>query len=956
MNLIRLLCCCIILFSIPYCASQVKAIGLPELKNFKKSEYRGGTQNWAIDQDKNGNLYFANNNGLLQFDGTSWRKYTIPNQSLIRTVKVAKDGKIFVGGYNEFGYFEANEKGKLKYHSVSVLVDRRKISLIDFIWKLHIINDEVYFQSFERLYIYKKGKLKIIEAPNRFQFSFIVNDRLYLQDMSKGIMVFQNDNLLALTNTTLFNNTEIWSIVPFDKQQILIATLDKGLFLYDNGILKPWANEANNFVLKNSSLGCTFIKSKFIVLNSVLDGIVICDKAGTIIQHLNHKKGMQNNTVLSSFVDNKNNVWLGLDNGITFVNENAPFTYFGFSYDLSTVYASVLHDGFLYVATNRGLFYHTLNGPFKEDTFTLVEGTTGQAWNIQVIDGQLFCGHNRGAMLINKGRLSSILHSNGYWGFKKIPGKPNFLIGSNYNGFGVFEKKPSGWGFKGILSGIETSSSTFQVDEQTVWLKKDNDVYKLTLSPDLSKFSNVKRYSNLVPSLKGIGSIQGINGKVYFQTQNRFFKYSYEQELFYEDEKLSSVFANVPKFRRLIEDGQGNLWYTFNESIGALMKQPDGKYKNSIAPFSNLTGNLVNDYPSVNTVSKNNIFIGLTDGLAHYDLSSQSDLIAKPKAFIRSFSFPGDTIFIGNGGKGTKNYNVPYSANNVKFTFSSPTYENLEHVEYSYQLEGFDDAWSEWSTVSMKEYTNLHEDDYRMKVKVRNSYGVQSEAAVFAFTVAPPFYRHPLAYIFYILLVAMSVYLIRQRIRIKIRKNKYYETIEQRRLYLEREAKIRQEQYDLEKEIEKLKNDKLQIRILAKDKELVNNSLQVVKKNKILNGIINKLKDIDAETLDDSVKFQFNKLNKSIIKEVNTDKSWKDLEKHIKNVHFDFLKRLKEKYPTISPREMDLSTYLLMNMSTKEIAEIMNISSGGVELARYRLRKKLGLNKKENLIGFLMSI
>jgi len=130
----------------------------------------------------------------------------------------------------------------------------------------------------------------------------------------------------------------------------------------------------------------------------------------------------------------------------------------------------------------------------------------------------------------------------------------------------------------------------------------------------------------------------------------------------------------------------------------------------------------------------------------------------------------------------------------------------------------------------------------------------------------------------------------------------------------------------------------------------------VVKKNKVLNGILQKVKEIDVKDLDEPTKFQVTKLNKSIVKEVNNDKSWKNLEKHIKNVHFDFLKRLKEKYPMISPRELDLSTYLLMNMSTKEIAEIMNISIGGVELARYRLRKKLGLNKKENLIGFLMSI
>ncbi|WP_066311062.1 LuxR C-terminal-related transcriptional regulator [Flavobacterium sp. TAB 87] len=225
-----------------------------------------------------------------------------------------------------------------------------------------------------------------------------------------------------------------------------------------------------------------------------------------------------------------------------------------------------------------------------------------------------------------------------------------------------------------------------------------------------------------------------------------------------------------------------------------------------------------------------------------------------------------------------------------------------------------------------------------------------------SFTISPPWHRHWLAVMGYFVLLAIAVYGVSNRIKLKIRKNKYYETIEQRRLYLERENKIRQEQYDLEKEIEKLKSDKLQIQILSKDKELVTNSLQVVKKNKILNGILQKVKEIEVKDLDETTKFQVTKLNKSIVKEVNNDKSWKDLEKHIKNVHFDFLKRLKEKYPTVSPREMDLATYLLMNMSTKEIAEIMNISNGGVELARYRFRKKLELTKKENLTGFLMSV
>jgi DNA-binding CsgD family transcriptional regulator len=243
-----------------------------------------------------------------------------------------------------------------------------------------------------------------------------------------------------------------------------------------------------------------------------------------------------------------------------------------------------------------------------------------------------------------------------------------------------------------------------------------------------------------------------------------------------------------------------------------------------------------------------------------------------------------------------------------------------------------------------------------MKLKVRNSYGVKPEETSFLFTISPPWYRHFLAYFIYIVLVILIVYYIRERVKIKIRKNKYYQTIEQRRLYLEKETKIRQEQYELEKEIENLKNEKLKEKMHIKDKDLVNNSLQIAKSNKILNGIINKLKDINEDAFEESTKLKFTKLKRSIAKEVSTDNNWGNLEKHIKNVHFDFLKRLKEKHPKISPRELDLSTFLLINMSTKELAEVMNISIGGVEVARYRLRKKLELNDKENLNSYLMSI
>ena len=387
--------------------AQVNIVGIPEIKNYKRVDYKAETQNWGIDQDVNGNIYFANNDGLLQYDGASWHKYTTPNPTSMRSIKIDDSGKIFVGGYNEFGYFKSNSKGKLVYFSISKLVNRNTIKNFDFIWKVHIFGDEVIFQSFSGVFVYKNNAIKFIKAPDRFQFSFKVKNQIFFQDVSNGILELKNGKFIQLKGTTVLNNIEVWSMIPMPDNKILLTTLDKGIYLYDGEKVVSWDTSATIFIKKNSSLGGVLLENKFIVFNSVLDGIIICDFNGKILQHINQKGGLQNNTVLSSFVDNGNNIWLGLDNGIAFVNRNSPFTYIGHSSNLATVYASAIYKETLYVATNQGLFYRTWNGANQEDAFTLVKGTTGQTWNIQEFNNVLLCSHNNGALLISNGKIFS---------------------------------------------------------------------------------------------------------------------------------------------------------------------------------------------------------------------------------------------------------------------------------------------------------------------------------------------------------------------------------------------------------------------------------------------------------------------------------------------------------------------------------------------------------------------
>ena len=116
----RYLIVCVLVFTV-FASSRagIKNVGLPFITNYKREVYNAGTQNWSITEDERGFIYFANNDGLLEYDGTSWTIYPISNNSIIRSVCKGEDGRIYAGAFDEFGYFSPGADGKLDYYSLS---------------------------------------------------------------------------------------------------------------------------------------------------------------------------------------------------------------------------------------------------------------------------------------------------------------------------------------------------------------------------------------------------------------------------------------------------------------------------------------------------------------------------------------------------------------------------------------------------------------------------------------------------------------------------------------------------------------------------------------------------------------------------------------------------------------------------------------------------------------------
>jgi len=159
---------------------------------------------------------------------------------------------------------------------------------------------------------------------------------------------------------------------------------------------------------------------------------------------------------------------------------------------------------------------------------------------------------------------------------------------------------------------------------------------------------------------------------------------------------------------------------------------------------------------------------------------------------------------------------------------------------------------------------------------------------------------------------------------------------------------------DSQKEIERLKTEKLKSEIQGKNKELASATMHLINKNSFIVQTKSHLNSIIKKSKNQEVKNEIKKIISSIEKNIAGDKDWEQFEMHFDEVHGDFMSRFKSRFPDLSPQEIKLSAYLRMNLSSKEIANLMNITIRGVEIARYRLRKKIQLERSENLQEFIL--
>ena len=381
----------------------------PPINVFYTDDYGAENQNWAISQCKNEFIYVANNKGLLEYNGATWRLFETPNETIMRSVKY-HDNKIYTGFYMDFGFWVKDEFGELNYTSI---VKQENIEMLEDeqIWNIVEIDGWMIFKSLQRIYLYNldSKSIKIINAQSRINKLCKVDGIIYFHQNKRGLFKIENGKPKLVSDHSVFQDNFVVDIFS-KKGKLFFTTQENGFYFIDNKEVVKWNISSDKLLSNETIYSAKQLKDGSFALGTISNGLIYLNSDGSINYQLDQSSGLTNNTVLSVFEDNKNNIWLGLDNGIGCINNTSAFRMHDKKSDfLGTIYTSIIFKNNLYLGTNQGLFYRNLN---SKGVFEFVENTQGQVWNLSKIDGTLFCGHDEGTFIVKQGKVNKIVGVN----------------------------------------------------------------------------------------------------------------------------------------------------------------------------------------------------------------------------------------------------------------------------------------------------------------------------------------------------------------------------------------------------------------------------------------------------------------------------------------------------------------------------------------------------------------
>ncbi|MBX2872584.1 MAG: response regulator [Saprospiraceae bacterium] len=758
-------------------------IGLPYIQNFTSVEYNAHPQNYAITQDPQGLIYFANGNGVLQFDGVNWRTLPLPQGGIAYSVGCSKNGTIYAGGEGDLGYLAPDKDGVLQFQS---LLEQLPEEFRDFTyaWQISITEALVYFMTDKYLLAWPvdgiESTFKAWTLKNIYHTSHVIEDELYLWEWARGLEKIVGDSLQVLPGGDAFANSTIRILASLDDPtgKLFVGTVQKGFATYDGAKVEriQLSQKLTSLIEEGSLSNSVRLLNGTFAFATLGGGIILTDSAYQILQVLDETTGLGDNQVTNLFVDRSGMLWATMYDGLSRIEFPSSFSSYSEKLGLSGHVQGTFRDREqLYVYGYSGIFQ--LSAPKLEDTRTnfqfrgdLMPDRSGIT-TVMEMDDHVIVGSSGGIGTINPAAGQAKDQNNfAYKGTSKLLRsrfRQDLFYAAMGNTIGLFQKDKEIWKFIGHISGLpELTYSLVETAPGQLWGTSSNFVFLIIMeetiapqdqvikaNPDSVIAAQVNTFDKSNGMPEGYVSVHLVNDEAIFATPAGLRRFNSSKRRF--EPELSLPYTDTTEAIVLMQvQDNGNVWFVSKGEDRASLIQLKAQGNNQYSIQSTNFQHIYSQGLSITSIEEdpsdpNIAWISTSSGLVKYNAGVKADYAQTYEVLIRKILVNNDSVLYGGASANQEIPKLAFAFNSMRFEYAAPYYDLPEKTNYQVRLEGFDENWSPWTTEARKDYTQLPEGRYTFRVRAKNVFGTLGEEGSFSFSILPPWYRSWWAYLLY---------------------------------------------------------------------------------------------------------------------------------------------------------------------------------------------------------------
>lgn len=901
----------------------------PIMHNYTSADYASGRQNWALAQGDDGVIYVGNNTCLLEYDNSVWKRYPLPSKQIVRSVHCGDDGRIYVGAYHEFGFFE-KETGNY----VSLCEGCRDIiNINDEVWNIlsDSTNGNIIFQTFSSLFIYDGERVQVIRDIHPLNI-FQIDGEICFQQISGDFVKLTQDGAIRTIVSQEELKTHVVAALPYDDGTLLLTDFEAGFILKD-GRVSRWHTEVDSRLKSSVVNRAVVTPDGNYVIGTISGGVFSLDESGSLIWHLDMKKGLQNNTVLGMMSDRCGNIWVALDDGISYIDRTSGVSVFRPSDQMvGMVYDMITSDGITYLATNQGLYYSV------DKKLNKVDGMDEQTWFVDKVDGRIYAGYNKGVYCINgTDAVRETDIGGGVFCMRSIYDKDStWVVTGTYNKPTLYKIAKNGhWEMSPLLEDVNHMIRNMEFDGQgNIWCEHfKSGIVRMNLSQDFSVLEEQTFYGSLGEVSDSVFNVMKINGRIVFSNGRGFYTYEDINDRILPFDAMNRCLPDLKNIHQSVYVKE-ELYWLVGDRMAVLVESRKDCFKEiRKLPFSVLGVPIEERASMVYDSTTGCSYLLMSNLIVRIDM----DAFLSPS---RDRNLPvnivgmkvkdryGNEIMAPEGDEPR----ISYKYNTVSLQIRYPQYSGFD-VDFRYRLSGLSEQWVVSNTDLNQTFQRLGAGKYVFTVEVEAADEILSSDSM-TFHIKPPWYFSWWMSLIYVLTVMLLLRISNQLSLRSIR-------IENTRRLEEQKQKMREQ-----------KEAMLEEDVRQKSKDLARMSMTVIAHNEVLDSI---LKEIQNQKLNRSTRGLDNIRHLVQSSIISNTEQWELFQTNFDRIHENFFRKLKDGYPELTSTDLRMCAMLRLNMSTKDIANMLNLTVRGVESARYRLRKKINLPAEASLTEFMIN-